>query len=400
MRVLTLVVVGQLTPPAEPPPPAPMPPSIAVRIDFDAPPRCSGAAAFYAGLAARTAHVRRAASGESAARVKVRLIRAGAKIHGELRILHDQIDSDTRKVDGASCEQVVEALALTAALALDPSVRVASSAPAGGPAPALAAGSATAPSAGSPGGTTAAATPPPSRSAPSPSPSPSQSPSPSPSPSPPPAVTAENPPSSRAPAAAAAPAVAPPELPGGPIVQEGLAPRATERWAMGLGARTVATNAASPSVELGGGLFLRILIPRAEGTAASVALAALYGANDLLRDADVRVRWTAVVITGCPGWALHFTVLLEACAQVGGGWLSAEDRGITNPAPAAGRWSWSAGLAGRASMPLSARLVIDVEMGLGVPLVRRQFVTTTPERVAAETPKISALFGIGVAYIP
>src|SRR4029079_4093376 len=100
------------------PPPAPNGDAVAIRVECDAPAGCSSVDAFYAGLLARMKSARRASSGEDAVHLGVRLTRSGTKVRGELRILDGPGDGDTRRVEGESCEAVVEVLSLTAALAL------------------------------------------------------------------------------------------------------------------------------------------------------------------------------------------------------------------------------------------------------------------------------------------
>lgn len=113
ISLVELVVLGWASAAAAP---APMP----IRIDFEAPADCSTADAFYSGLRARTDLVRLAAEGEGGLNVRVRLTRvAPDKVHGELRVIQEGGETDTRTVEGASCDVVVEALSLTAALALD-----------------------------------------------------------------------------------------------------------------------------------------------------------------------------------------------------------------------------------------------------------------------------------------
>lgn len=113
ISLVELVVLGWASATAAP---APMP----IRIDFEAPADCSTADVFYDGIRARTDRVRRAAEGEGGLGVRVRLTRtAPDKVHGELRVIQEGGETDTRTVDGASCDVVVQALSLTAALALD-----------------------------------------------------------------------------------------------------------------------------------------------------------------------------------------------------------------------------------------------------------------------------------------
>ena len=51
-------------------------------------------------------------------RLGVRLTRAGKKVRGELKLIEAAGEGDTRRVEGESCDAVVEVLSLTAALAL------------------------------------------------------------------------------------------------------------------------------------------------------------------------------------------------------------------------------------------------------------------------------------------
>src|SRR5215831_19911546 len=91
-----------------------------VPIDFEAPVGCSSADAFYAAVAARLdrAHLVRAA--QAGMRLGIRLTRSPARVHGELRLSDGRGGAETRKVDGTTCDEVADVLALTTALALDP----------------------------------------------------------------------------------------------------------------------------------------------------------------------------------------------------------------------------------------------------------------------------------------
>lgn len=111
ISLVELVVLGWSSAAA----PAPIP----IRIDFDAPAGCATAEAFYDALRARTDRVRLATKGERSWNVQVRLSRSGARVHGELRVIHEHGATDTRTVDGSSCDTVVQALSLTASLAVD-----------------------------------------------------------------------------------------------------------------------------------------------------------------------------------------------------------------------------------------------------------------------------------------
>jgi hypothetical protein len=95
-----------------------------IRIELDAPPDCATAEGFFEAVRARTERARPVKESEAGVRVVVRLTRVGTKVHGELRVIGERGESDTRRVDGASCTEVVEALSLTVALAVDPTARL------------------------------------------------------------------------------------------------------------------------------------------------------------------------------------------------------------------------------------------------------------------------------------
>ena len=105
-----------------------------VQVEFDAPAGCSSADAFFSSLTSRTDEVRQSEGNEPHTTIQVRLTRARGRVLGELRVVDDRGGTDTRKVQGASCDDVVEALSLTAALAVDPNALL--SAPATVPVPA------------------------------------------------------------------------------------------------------------------------------------------------------------------------------------------------------------------------------------------------------------------------
>lgn len=95
-------------------------PPLDVRIEFDAPSDCAEVSSFYDRVRARTDRVRLAEAGVQALTLRVRVVRRGAKVHGQLRMTDELGASTTREVDGGSCPEVVDALSLTATLALDP----------------------------------------------------------------------------------------------------------------------------------------------------------------------------------------------------------------------------------------------------------------------------------------
>lgn len=406
---------------ARPGPAAAADSSIPLHVDFAAPAGCSSAAAFLAGVRARLNPARRAQPGEKGVLVRVRLNRTGARVHGALSVIDARGETDRREVDSGSCDEVVEVLSLTVALALDPGV---AAAPSGSP---RAASPHTPPATATDvrvprkqdhraasGGTdvppTAPAKAPASDSAPPvaapPTTRTAAQGSPPPKPSPPPPPFAEAP---AAPAPVAPPkapeAPAPPPVPKNDPTPAPVAAVADDAPAAGngarvsIGARGVATQVVAPYVSLGGSVAVTVTGRRDGRVPASAELAFLYVPNDfLLPPPDVQVRWTAAALTVCAPWGLGGVVQVQPCALAIGGWLAAAPgRDVEYPMSAGRSW-WSLGGAIRASAALGAGFFLNLDVGVSVPLIRRRFIITQPLATLGETPWVSALAGLGISY--
>jgi hypothetical protein len=350
---------------------------IPIRVDFDAPAGCADADAFYAGVSARLARARRARPGESATRLIVRLTRVGGKVHGELQLGGGGGESETRRVDGATCQEVVQVLALTAALAINhPAAAAPATSAAEKPEPAVPVAPRAAPEpAASPG---LPATP-----APAPTPGPPNA--------PPPPVETPAPTPPAPPAAVVSPAVPPPPAP-----RYSPAPRPT---GFEVAAGLVATELLSSSLSAGAGISARLAGTARGGLTPSAALALVFLPADLLQSGDdLGVRLTAVAATGCPGWALRYRVEVEPCVRAALGLLSATDHSVTNPRAVDRSW-WSAGALLRATSALGdSGFTLELTAGVDVPLIKRSFVTTTPARSVGQTPTLSPAMTLGVVH--
>jgi hypothetical protein len=343
------------------PVPAPGGDTVAIRVEFDAPVGCSNVDAFYSGLLARMNRARRAGPTEDAVRLGVRLTRVGNKVRGELRLMEGPGDSDTRRVEGESCDAVVEVLSLTAALAL----------------------------AAQP----ARATPPP------PPPPPPRPPPPPPTRAPPPPPEAPKPPESPPPNEAPKP----PEPPKPPDVEKTTVtiqpppPPGHVQTRFQIGLQAVAADIMSNTVNAGGAFATRIQRDTDGHPGASVGLTILYAPNDFLQTADhFTLHWTALAVTACPPFSLGRTVTLQACAQAMGGWLSASGLGITYPNSVVRSW-WSAGALLRVGAHLGGGFALELEGGVTIPLVERDFFITTPEMTVGGTPTVAPIVTLGLS---
>ena len=286
------------------------------------------------------AHVHRARPGERAVRLTVHVTRVGPRVRGELRVNEAGGEAETRRVDGATCTEVVQVLSLTAALAINPDRQSPSAGGAGQAARRTALRSAhrhrlwprrprgAAPLRGRLQ---------PRRWR---------------RPLPPAAVGSRrhHPPrpgsvdSAPGPVAASgAPAVRRPDCRTSPPPTVALAPAPTV--SCGAAARTGARRAAHGSVlrwsrrasshhrwawALRSGDAWR---PRpGTGLTPSVTLAALYLPGDFFGSGDnLGIGWMALAATGCPGWTPGGRVRVEPCARLTVGALSVTDHSVNTP---------------------------------------------------------------------
>ncbi len=396
--------------------------SVPVRVEFDAPAGCSDAEAFWAGMLARTRHVHRARAGETPVRLTVRVTRAGARVRGELRVNEAGGEAETRRVDGATCAEVVQVLSLTAALAIDPTASLlgpagsekppSTGAPVRAPPVAGAAASPRSAAAGpgsppSPGraASGAASTP---VTAPASAPSPTAS-SPAASSRTAPAQLAARPappPAERSPEAGATsaspPTVALGPEPGAAALAEPSLERAhavTPRF----GASVVAARVLTSSLAVGGSFWGRFGIATRGGLTPSLTLAALYLPGDFFESGDdLGIGWIALAATACPGWALGGRVRIEPCARITAGALSATDHSVNSPRSVT-RWWGSAGALVRLTAPLGAGLMLDLDGGVDFPFVTRRFITTTTSTTlinqpVGETTAVSPTLSVGLSH--
>ena len=318
-----------------------------VVVQFDGPEGCSGADAFLSNLRSRTDRVRRALADEPHTIVQVRLSRGHGQVAGELRMIDDRGETDTRKVQGASCDEVVQALSLTAALALDPGalLLVPSAAP----------------------GTDAAATDGAAK----------------------PAVVRTAQEEAASPAAVTA-AQTPSAWPSRPVPDIELG--------AGLVGFALLTGSFSPGI----GVAVRKNLGRDDSRdrtfRPTLGLALAYLRNDVWHSPrDAEVALAAMGATVCPLRGTASILTVQPCVHVLAGWLSASGRQVTHVSTVDRSW-FSAGLTVRTAAFLGRGFSLELEGGISAPLVKRRFFATTPSNVVAETPTISPIVGVGLTY--
>ena len=382
--------------------------AIPVSIDWTAPTGCSDPDTFFRGVSARLPRVRREDANPSSVRLQVSLARGVSEARGTLNIQGPRVESEARSVTGKTCDEVVQGLSLTAALALDsasarpatasvpPSKPVATSTRRQPPRATEAAAVAKRP----PPDTVAVAAP--QTNAP---------------PANPPSTPAETPPSNAresavTPAPHAEPAAAepprpqavppPPDLPAGPPViaapstAESRAPEVT------LNARTLAANIMSGAASLGGsiGVDLSTRPIAQEAIPFTVGLNALYFAGRFLANGasgDITRSYAAGMVSVCPPWGVQTALLVQLCAFGVGGWLTARDNAATTPQTVGRTWGGGGALL-KGTWPLAAGFALGVELGAFVPFVKRRFSINDPPIPIVETSSLTLQAGLGLSY--
>lgn len=178
------------------------------------------------------------------------------------------------------------------------------------------------------------------------------------------------------------------------------APVRSEPWvALEAGAAAGAAEVLSSHLSLGGAFFVRAAMGERDRVSRSLGLSLAHLGNDLLQADDrVSVRLTSFTLTGCPlRWGGSGAFSLEPCASFSGGVLAATGRGISNPGSVRRSW-WSAGALLRAAVALGGAAALELEAGGAVPLLKRRFILSDPQRVLGESPGFSAFSALGASY--
>jgi hypothetical protein len=365
-----------------------------VRIAIEVPEGCSSVRSFYDAVRARTDRIHLTTRPREGLELRVSVVRLQARYRGELRVVDLDGARTTRSVEGASCEEVVRALSLTAALVVDQLVAPVTE------------------TAASPGRTEPSTASPPSPSATVPA-----------GPQPAPAQVSA---SKRQPKPKLAPKPKPRSRPkpederDEPRDEEDerdgerdedrndddgyayLVDSPSHRYPLEIdaGAQALVGELISPRVSVGGAVFASFTQPIAPPFSPSLGFAIAHVPAEFAQGGgDLSIRWTAGLLTACPvRLQLGAGVAIQPCAVGMGGWVEARGKTSDNPVSASRSW-WSAGGLGRLSAGIGGSVALRLELGLSVPLVRRRFITTPPDETVGESPEVSLFGTLGVAHV-
>jgi hypothetical protein len=307
-----------------------------VALEFTAPAQCGSAPAFWDALETRSRRLLRADAERADVLVRVEITREGQRVVGNLQLWSGGVPTEPRKMRAAGCDELIDALALTVALSVDPEANVTST---GKRADAGKSADATTETASTTGD---------ARNQPRPATSPTQ-------------------------AEAEQTADIYDLPPGRPIrlrPSVGLAP------SLSLPVNLVPA--------LGGRLFVGL--GAQDGTSSAVAIGIGYISSAPLDD-DLAMSYDLLFgeIDGCLDYLLSSKWTLVTCVSLQLGQLHASGQGLDNTADTRRFWL-APGLQLRADYALSSTLSAGVELSGSVPVEPQAYSTGTPPREIAHTP--------------
>jgi hypothetical protein len=288
-----------------------------VRIAYTAPADCPAENVFFAQVRARAFRVRRATDDEAARAVTIAIATSDGKRMGKVVIEAPDATRAEREVVGENCDQVVAALALITALALDPNALTEPAAP-------------------------MAETPSADASAPPPSIPASLRPSPS------PVEASHSWHLALAADVAAVVGVSPRVIVGVPLVVEASA--GSSGWF-------------SPTLRVG---FER-------ASSGAIGTQGTPGSSFLTGPAEVTFTWTVGFLEACPvGWTVG-DVRIEPCARLEAGTLEGASYQVTPSHDVSSAWL-DVGAVGRAEWQVFRPLFLELQAGLRVPVIQGRFI--------------------------
>jgi hypothetical protein len=318
-----------------------------VRIEYEAPAGCPDERAFEGQVRGRSSRISVTAGGETV--VRVRIAGRGKRASGEVTLADASGRESKRSVDG-TCTDVVAALALIAALALDPTASTEREAPA-------------------PAASTAPAPSPPASSAP------------------PPAASA----STKPPApAVSAPAAASSE-------QAAVTAATPHTWAWSIGAHAGVTGGVTPDVLFTVPVLLDVSL-RAKGLFAPALRLRFERSGSGGTGPTADFSWTTGSLDLCPIAFSPGPLRFWPCVRAEAGALEAAGVGVSPTRTSVRPWV-TLGLEVRVRLAIVGPIFAEIEGGAFAPLVRDRFFLE-PAATIHTTPAVApaGAAGIGVTF--
>jgi hypothetical protein len=324
-------------------------------VEYHAPASCPDESAFLAAVRARTARFQRVE--RDATRTFIVVVSRGddrGTVRGRLDVIDASGARTTREFTGDTCENVLGALALISALAIDPNASTA-------PVPSAAA--------------------PPTVPGSSPTSVP---------PSEPPSAPPSEPRSERP---SAPPILTLPSAP--PPAREAVAPtpRRALSWWLDVGVGITVTGAVAPEPLVGAMLFAEAGMASHALFAPSVRVGTAFSPDASFGVPNVGAatfRWTAGFVEACPVRWLAGALSFTPCARADAGGLHGQGSGIAHSTSDTRLWIDIAAMA-RGRWAPSRAVFIEFEAGALVPLTRDRFHFAAPDVTIHEAPAVGAM---------
>jgi hypothetical protein len=312
--------------------------SEAIRIEFEAPAQCSDENAFVSQLRARTQRAHIVTAGEQERRAFHLTITASGDAYDGRLLIRSGDRQASREVTGATCDEVLNALALVAALAIDPHASTADIAPASAPGPA---------------------------------------PEPAPPPTPPPTPVASEP---------------KPPAPEKTSREEGT-------WRVAVGATGGARAGSLPSLSPDGAVFAALSKDRG-AFAPEIRLAYVQALSQTLAPGagTVAFDFGTARLEACPVRVRWKDVSVIPCATLEVGSTSASAAGVENPESTHRGW-YAGGAVARVEWEVTKRVVLEASADVLVPFRHDRFYFGPDNLTVYETPSLGAAASLGVAFV-
>jgi hypothetical protein len=329
-----------------------------LRFVYEAPAECPGAEAFAAAVRAQTKSATLTTGGAGTPGISVRIARKSSQLQGRLAIEEPGRDASVREVTATTCEEVVSALALMTALAIDADLEARPSAP--------------------PAAAPAAKDPPPTAQVPSPAPKPKEQPPPKPAP-----------PKSRA-----------PQLTTPDIASQKASFTPRSRWE--LGAHAGAFGALAPNLAWGAVSFLDRSAWNTTGAAWSLRLGLAIAESPSvgLAEGSATFRWVVARASACPLAVASGPLTARPCIGIDAGTLRGLGSGDQIQRPLEQTRGWLAGTGlGRLQLHLGEGVYLELEGGFTLPFIRDRFVFVKPRRDIHAVPPLSGFTTAGLGVV-
>jgi hypothetical protein len=180
-----------------------------------------------------------------------------------------------------------------------------------------------------------------------------------------------------------------------------VAPEPSQPWRWSVGVLGHTTFWLSPSLGYGGDLFVEAEAPASSTLGPAARLGIFLNQSDvgLPTGAAARFQWALMQVEGCPIRLGGPDFTIHPCLAFRMGVIHGEARRISQPRQTVSLWS-DAGPLLRLRVAVSARLLVEAQGGLMVPLHRPTFdiLDMGSATTAYSVPRVGGAAAIGVSY--